>query len=73
MKNSSNLPKVDNIKAFFFDNDSTVFNHSGIGKEILDNCSKTMEIADWSLAFFPTFFPFAFPNDGNSVLRKTAH
>lgn len=37
MKNSSNLSKVDNIKAFFFDNDSTVFNHSGIGKEILDS------------------------------------
>ena len=28
---------TNNIKAFFFDNDSTVFNHSGIGKEILDS------------------------------------
>lgn len=37
MEKSNTITKADNIKAFFFDNDSTVFNHSGIGKNILDS------------------------------------
>lgn len=43
MKKSNTLIKADNIKAFFFDNDSTLFNHSGIGKKILDSTYESIK------------------------------